>query len=974
MEADTAVEAPQRSPRPLLHFTGLPREIQSAIISNCSRLDLICVSLVSRHFRDLAAAELYRSLQMVFSDEDDFAIDTIERLAKGLETLATSDYNYANHIRDITLDTVLRGEKAEIPYKLTLGVRCVERFLNTLLLLTLRKAKALERLKWSIRVELSRPVYQALHQIDTLTCLYIRMHHGTSSYEAPPPLPLYTPSTSPEVSTTPLPNHDPSIPQPTIILPPPPPYLFHIPPHLLSLPPPPPLPKAPRPRLSKHPVAATSPPTLSGFKNLSSLAILEIDSLEVITELKSCIRNSQGTLKELSLSFSTNLAMRARKPSQEEIDPEDSDPDDEFQVMPVNLPPPVTFDDLSGPARALRAQEERKTQEAVLGRIFDLEPYLVKESAVLKVQEKENEAPKQDERAPPGHEFINSLRAVSSKLMSQLNGSEDFTAAQQDILNVIETAARKYVGEEEAKAAAASKEKGGADGEASGAGVNEEAPKFQAHGQDLDPDDIDVEAPLEDSFTDEPAELDTAEAVNGVGTPASGQAAKQINGVGSTMKDGDATVEDPIPNVSAVVANLDAQRANFKVLSDKLHFFEVEAEELQKEIDRLANAGPEGPDVNKRVKDAEKQTQEFSNSIKDIKHEMSVVAAGIEDAEKQMPNATGTGDSDTLRQRINEYARSTRGLSLETLSIYLIPVKRSVLSRAIDLRVLQSITLLGVGNQAPIWSLFAKENQLHPLPLRKVFTDNVSLTFLTFLFQLPELHELYMLERSRKFKPESFAPPSNVSIAQIRRIVLKKHLGTLKRLMINCQAGWQWDMDSKTAYLLCTQGSALEELAISSGIREVHIFLQHIQHLTKLRALHIINLRNDDTCVWVMRETKRFIIDALTHLPKLKIEWLAIDEDDTVEHMFRWREPRKGKKQNANAKGKEKASLTTQPSPPPLPLNGDPFPVLTLDDPGVVSDSEEDDESDGRIVTDSVPFYAAWDIKIFNKEIVQGQL
>lgn len=161
-----------------LQFTDLPREIQKEIISHvsaereplphalcassiwpaqghpaepqpqCHQPELICLSLVSTHFRALAAAELYRNFHIVFPDEDDPAFDSpIDGLAGGLETFVTSDYDYAKHLRDISLDTLSAGDKAETAYKPYLYSVSCGKFLNTLLLLTLRKARALETLR-----------------------------------------------------------------------------------------------------------------------------------------------------------------------------------------------------------------------------------------------------------------------------------------------------------------------------------------------------------------------------------------------------------------------------------------------------------------------------------------------------------------------------------------------------------------------------------------------------------------------------------------------------------------------------------------------------------------------------------------------------------------------------------------------------------------------------------------------------------
>ncbi|CAN8102132.1 unnamed protein product [Discula destructiva] len=998
MASTTAVEgteAPQWKPRSL-HLTDLPGELQKEIISHVPRSDLICLVLTNKHFRELATAELYRCFHIVFPDDDDPAYDSpVDGLANGLETFATSDYDHAKHLREITLDTVSAADKAETAYKQYLANNSCGKFMNILFLLVVRNAKALEKLNWNIRVELSRPVYKALHDIETLQHVHIRLQAGPSLYEAPPPLPLFSPLTSPGSSTISLPlvnNHL----SPHSVFPSGPSGSLYIPYPSSSLPTPPPPPKSLRSRASKKSATAKSPSTLSGFKNLKSLSVLDIDDLEVVTELKSCIRNSQGTLNKLKLSFSTSLAMRARKPAPE-VDPDDSDPDDEFQVVPVSAPPQSSYDDISGPAKVFRAQEERKSQEAVLGRIFDVEPYLVKKPT-RRPREKETEVVKDEPAAAPASDFINSLKAVSSKLMKDLNGSDDFTAAQQEILDTIEAAARKYVSEETLKKDGLNKEK--ENGESSttaakdedGATKNEEvnatdssseqpaetslfddkAPKSNENQQESNPDDIDIEAPVEDM----PEDVDDTEAVNGVDessvieTPVpTDETMTGAIGIDPVAENGEAPNEESKPDVSTADANLEAQRANFKTLGDKLRFYEIEAGQLQKEVNSLDLKG--GPEVIKQFRNAERQLAAVTDSIKEVMHEMTSVAAEVQDAEKQ--TGTSTEDAD-VRQRISEYTRSTRGLGLHTLSIHLIPVKASVLSRAIDLRNLRKLTLLNVGNQAPIWALLAKENKAQELPLRKIFTDNVSMVFLSLVSQLRELDELYMLERPDKYKPESFAPSSTVTIEHIRRLALRKHQSSLKRLMIKNQNDQTWDIDAKTTILLA-RFKVLEELAISMSIREIHTLLQNIHFMVNLRALHIVNLRNDDTCVWVMRETKRFIIDNLCHFQNLKLEWLAIDEDEHAERLVRWKAPPKDKKK-AKAKGKmaekEKDAAALLAS-----MNGEHYPVLSLE-PGVESDSDDEEavgSSTMRIETiDNIHFYDVWDVGIFKRTVVSGRL
>ena len=173
------------------------------------------------------------------------------------------------------------------------------------------------------------------------------------------------------------------------------------------------------------------------------------------------------------------------------------------------------------------------------------------------------------------------------------------------------------------------------------------------------------------------------------------------------------------------------------------------------------------------------------------------------------------------KQLMTAYVKSTRGLGLVSLSLHLIPVKASVLNNALDLHALQSLTLLNVGNQAPLWTLLYKENQAKPLALRNIFTDNVSTAFLKCVSQLEKLVELFMIERSQRYRPATFVPWTTVTIHGIRKQILKKHLTTLKRLMIRNDGTSHWDLDAKTIALLCTRGTGLEELSAGFHMRGV---------------------------------------------------------------------------------------------------------------------------------------------------------
>ena len=94
---------------------------------------------MSHYVREIAAAQLYRRLTHKFSDYDERpGHQPVDRLAGTLETLVTSDYNYAKYIREIKIDTVYGGESGERACKEYSYEYSCGKFLNTLLLTTLK--------------------------------------------------------------------------------------------------------------------------------------------------------------------------------------------------------------------------------------------------------------------------------------------------------------------------------------------------------------------------------------------------------------------------------------------------------------------------------------------------------------------------------------------------------------------------------------------------------------------------------------------------------------------------------------------------------------------------------------------------------------------------------------------------------------------------------------------------------------------
>ncbi|KAI1100125.1 hypothetical protein F4804DRAFT_56655 [Jackrogersella minutella] len=916
---DLSTNTSSNGPQKVSNILELPDEILKEICGHCLiQCDWICLSLVCRRFRDFAAAQLYRHFHIVFPDVDDPYFDSpIDGLAGGLSTFATSDYNYAQHLREISLDTLSTGDIAEAAYRPYLASVSCGKFMNTLLLLTLRKAKSLDVFRWNIRVELSRPVYKQLHEIKSLRHLHLRLQAGPSNYENPPALP-YIPHY--EFETTPgAPSGPPSD--------------SFLESAVLSGPPIPVHKTAWKYKVMKKPSSAPEPPTMSGFRNLESLSILDIDSLDIITEIKDCVRNSSSSLRKLKLSFSFDLAMKARKPlTDTELDSED----EEYQVVPLS----GTADyNNNGLAKVFRAQAERKAQEAALGRIFGLEHSQIKKSRVATEEKKEKKEKELQQQQPvsEGQRFIQDVNRVFRRMTERVNGTSISSLEQQEALNVITKAAKKYVESEELKAKSdsptpdepvndelRSHSKEGEpsltlDGSTDGPkllddGAKDHPPKTKGSPYDVNPDDIDIAAPEEELGVDIQQIVD---AVTANVPPSKGlTGTEQINEGGNNVSSGD---------FQAIDTNL------------------TEAE------------GRQGFD-NDNVEHAEHEMESPCAESNGIGHREDLIA---QEKERMFRDAS-------------KYARDTRGISLETLCIYLIPIKASVLGKAIDLHTLNRVTLLNVGEQKRFWTLMMRENRLKPLPLRKIYTDDVCLQFLQLVSELECVNEVFMLQRSPKYHPESFAPRPGTNIEQIRKLVLRKHLPSIQRLMIKNQVDTSWDVDEKTIQLICRRGKVLEELAIIMGMRAIHTFIQHIVGLVNLRALQLVSFRTEDTCLSVMRETRRFIVDAIYHHRELKLEWLALGDEEHVVRINR--KPATSKKtKKDSAKGKELATDLS----PPYNITG-PFPAVPVEWDS--ASESEDDEEDSLLsrpklqIVDGFSFYDVWGVRIFKKEILSGRL
>lgn len=156
--------------------------------------------------------------------------------------------------------------------------------------------------------------------------------------------------------------------------------------------------------------------------------------------------------------------------------------------------------------------------------------------------------------------------------------------------------------------------------------------------------------------------------------------------------------------------------------------------------------------------------------------------------------------------------------------------------------------------------------------------------------------------------------------------------------------------------------------------RSQHAFMQYLPELPKLRALHILRFKNNDTCIWVMREILRFIVDNLSHNPESKLEWIAM-EDEGVNRVVRTSLA----EERLQRERKKKRKKTIKGKAPALAGSHDTYPML----PSIPLSSESESDSDEygydgtrlRFKTvGTMQFCDVWGVKIFDKEIRNGCL
>jgi hypothetical protein len=169
-------------------------------------------------------------------------------------------------------------------------------------------------------------------------------------------------------------------------------------------------------------------------------------------------------------------------------------------------------------------------------------------------------------------------------------------------------------------------------------------------------------------------------------------------------------------------------------------------------------------------------------------------------------------------ETIKEYIRMTHGFTIRDLTLSFIPLKPSVLAKALDLSVLRSLTLLNVGSQGAFWTMVSKYiEQGAKFDLSTIHTDDVSPAFVNCLGKLEGVKTLHLLRRSTK-EVTSVPSKTPATLEEIQRIALSKHLDTLQALSITNHEDEAWDLNDKVIKYIAAKGKKLSQLAFSIDI------------------------------------------------------------------------------------------------------------------------------------------------------------
>ena len=660
----------------------------------------------------------------------------------------------------------------------------------------------------------------------------------------------------------------------------------------------------------------------SGFKSLHALTLVGLSNHDCLSEIAECIKASSASLKCLTLSLSTELARKSRKPvpvnNPELDDPSDTEMDDEDELSQPPQPP-TGASQAATTTNEADIRKEKLAQENILAKVFDLQSV----SAEGKKLEKTLSLPvgqfREEEDSQESVRMVNQL--MKSLMDAPLAAGSDATSLELRLQQVkmIKDVAERYISNQELQKKkllieqskpptptvkkAASKLNPLASGfkpSSSNKGLSVIDHDFEPLSSPPTPyfpsgsgDNLSNGTPKPFSPSGGFPSLDQSSQLscllgNSISKSASSQpytspyvagsyAAStntmafpyehsnhsttgfQPPGYSSPLQPSSSATwgispsnKDALPSIHKYASNASQnQKAKHKPPkkpdpAKKGYPFSSEDESEGTKTPSLAPQPffPASVDTEALEGSMDVDMEHPDEDTTDLGEDQEIIA-GSEGSEEtaaprkrakvglaetgsssNTPNqdvALSAEDTSTPAMSTDEamqaYIRATHGLQLEELSLEWVPLKASIVARALDLSVLKHLTLLEVGPQDAFWTLLVRlQNATQIIAFKSIHTDNVSLPFVKFLATFEGLEELFMLERNKKQAAEP-EPESTITISNIRRGALRKHLPTLQRLSLRNERNEHWDVDPKTLRCLALKGAKLRELAFSLSLK-----------------------------------------------------------------------------------------------------------------------------------------------------------
>lgn len=596
--------------------------------------------------------------------------------------------------------------------------------------------------------------------------------------------------------------------------------------------------------------------TLSKFGRLKKLALYDISDLECLGEIAGCLKASSLSLKSLTLALSWELALKAFKPGNTSLHVatgDQSDPD--MTESDDGTPPPATVPTVS----AADNRRDRLAQEAILARVFGLQAV----ANQGKKLEKQCTTPKEKPAVPQSTiPLLSMMLKVLKARMTETEMKDPETKRlvlelKKTLLEASSLGAQGHLAGMWDKLTPPSGSSSNPSLTSSGSheptstSVASSAtigpPQYQVNNTTLPPAlagvldastwnllSVAQKHSILDSVNTMTFSFGSNPLVSSLPNQAVLPGAPSFTANTSTQSAGLLSLPDPEPQPD--YANEEAMDVDMDHPDDSAADNDADEEMGDDEGDESANDknNAEAPSILSPRKRARFGTisspspLHVGESIRVHRSPQSIKGKGKgKEVETTAQVAEGPPDTHkTKEEAMQDYVRATHGLQLEEFNLWLIPLKASIVARALDLRVLKRITLLEVGDQAAFWNLFQRLGSSIPqIGFKSIHTDDVSHSFLSFLSTTSQgVSELYLQKRKwQNSEPDYTANP--VNIANILNDGLRKHLKTLTHLMLRNDNDDSWDLDERTVRFLSLKGSGLVELAVSMRLK---IMVRHL--------------------------------------------------------------------------------------------------------------------------------------------------